>query len=305
MIGSTDPVYLKTAMMRQELDIIDLRLTTRETTEFLEKQEGISAVKTPNGALLYVMLNTKKPPLDDVHVRKALSYAFDYQIVIEEIYPGRIQAVGPVGQVIPGWKKVYQYTMDLNKAKEELKKSKYYGQFGEYPIVFGANSAAPGLEKIGLLVMSDAARIGLNVEIQKLEWLQIIEKAASIETTPHMLAIWVSPHYFEAGSILWSKYHSSNTGTWEQTEWVQNEEIDRLIEAALVEVDRAERMRLYGLVQEKITNEIVPDIFVYEEVNNFGYWSKYINWPEGTKSNPLLGYNYDVRFMEINSELRN
>ncbi len=302
MMGTTDAVTVKTLMKNRELEISD-QWQTKESFDSLQKIENVEIASWPDGGQLYLMLNTKKAPTDDIHVRRAIAYMFDYDVVIEQIYPGTKQAYGPVSSVLPGWKKVYQYNKNLEKAKEELQKSQYAGEFDKYPINIGTNADVPDLEKISLLLMSEGRKLGLNMSIEKMPWMKIIDNVARIETTPHVLSIWVNPHYAEAGSVLKSKYHSSNTGTWEQAEWLQNEEIDAMIEESLSTVDRKERVELYGEIQEKIV-EICPSVFCYDNVEKHAYQAHYIDWPCIENPIPVLGYNFDMRFIEIYPELR-
>jgi ABC-type oligopeptide transport system substrate-binding subunit len=41
--------------------------------------DGIKAADLPETGLNYFMINTKKSPTDDAHIRKALSYACNYE----------------------------------------------------------------------------------------------------------------------------------------------------------------------------------------------------------------------------------
>ncbi|MCG8513180.1 MAG: ABC transporter substrate-binding protein, partial [Halanaerobiales bacterium] len=297
MIGTTDSVTVRTLMKRQELEISD-QWQTLETFNTLENMDGIELYKNPDGGQLYLMINTKIPPTDDIHVRKALAYAFDYQVVTEQIYPGTKQACGPVSRVVPGWTEVFQYSKDLEKAQAELRKSKYYQELDQYTITLGTNSDVPDLEKISLMLMADGKKIGLKMEIERLPWMKIIDSVSRVETTPHLLSIWVNPHYAEAGSVLKSKYHSSNTGSWEQSEWLQNEELDQLIEQAIATVDQEKRMELYAQAQEKVV-ELCPSIFIYDNVERHAYQASYIKWPQVENYVSVMGYNFDMRFVEI------
>ena len=297
MIGTTDSVTVRTLMKRQELEISD-QWQTLETFNTLENMDGIELYKNPDGGQLYLMINTKIPPTDDIHVRKALAYAFDYQVVTEQIYPGTKQACGPVSRVVPGWTEVFQYSKDLEKAQAELRKSKYYQEMDQYTITLGTNSDVPDLEKISLMLMADGKKIGLKMEIERLPWMKIIDSVSRVETTPHLLSIWVNPHYAEAGSVLKSKYHSSNTGSWEQSEWLQNEELDQLIEQAIATVDQEKRMELYAQAQEKVV-ELCPSIFIYDNVERHAYQASYIKWPQVENYVSVMGYNFDMRFVEI------
>jgi len=78
--------------------------------------------------LFVCMMNNQKPPADDVHFRRAVNYAFDYEGWIKDMNYGEIDRnIGPVPN--PMWgsldpKKDFGYEYNLDKAREELKQCK-------------------------------------------------------------------------------------------------------------------------------------------------------------------------------------
>ncbi|MDW7739636.1 MAG: ABC transporter substrate-binding protein [Bacillota bacterium] len=298
LIGTTEAATVRTGMMRREIEISD-QWQTLEAFNSLEATDGVEIARWPDGGQLYLMMNTQNPPLDDIHVRRALSWAFNYDALVQNIYPGTEQAKGPVSSVLPGWNpNVMQYSYDLEKAEQELALSKYAGQFDQYPIEYAWTAEVADLEKIALMTQAEAQKIGLTVEIVKTPWMTMIDRAGSEDTTPHIMSIWVSPHYGEAGSILEAKYHSSNTGSWEQTEWLNNAEVDALIEQAMATVDREERFAIYMQIQDLIV-DLAPTIFAYDNMERHAYQSYYIEWPQANDPIPVMGYNLAARFIRV------
>jgi peptide/nickel transport system substrate-binding protein len=256
------------------------------------------------------MMHNRKPPTDDVHFRKALAYAIDYDAIANQIFPGARQAQGPVSFILPGHNpEVYQYRRDLEKAKEELAKSKYADKLDEYPVDLVWCAEVPDEEKVALLIQASAAELGIKVNVIKTPWMKIIEEVATPETTAHMYLIFVSPHYAEAGSMLQSKYHSSSCGTWEQTEWLQDPELDRMIEDAIATVDKEERFAKYRKIQEYIV-ELCPSLFLIDQPENYAYQDYYIDWTaaeraeRGEKVNPVMGYNHYMMDIRVYPEKR-
>ena len=75
----------------------------------------------------YLKMNTKKPPTDDLHIRRAIACAVDYNTVRTQIEPGaRARRAAAVASL-----KLYHLAslkpaeQDLGCAKDELAKSKY------------------------------------------------------------------------------------------------------------------------------------------------------------------------------------
>jgi peptide/nickel transport system substrate-binding protein len=300
-IGTTEPVTVRTMMARRELEITD-QWQPEEAFQALDEIEGVDRVGWFDGGMHYLMLHNRKPPTDDVHFRRALSWVMNYKTVTEKIFPGTRQSIGPVAHVLPGHNPhVLQYHQDFDKALEELKKSKYYGMLDQYPVEYHWTAEVPDLEKIALMFMADAAKVGIEVKVVKTPWLKMIDQAASIETTPNIMSIWVAPHYPEAGSQLETKYHSENVGTWEQTEWLMDPEIDRLIDEALATIDKEERFKKYWELQEKIV-ELAPSIFVFDAYEKHAYQSYYVDWPQAREPIPVMGYNFAARFIQVYPE---
>lgn len=298
LIGTTEAVTVRTGITNREIEISD-QWQTAETFASLDEIEGVEIAKWPDGGQLYLMMHNRRPPLDCIYVRRALSWAFNYDVVVQNIFPGTEQARGPVSSVLPGWNPdLFQFSYDLEKAKAELAKSEYAGRWEQFPIEYAWTAEVPDLEKIALMLQAEAQKIGLTVEIVKTPWMSMIDKAASMETTPHIMSIWVAPHYGEAGSILEARYHSANVGSWEQTEWLKNEEIDRMIEEAIATVDQEARFELYRQIQEKIV-ELVPTIFAYDNMQRHAYQAEYIVWPQSKDPVPVMGYNLVARFIQV------
>lgn len=304
IIGTTAASTVRTMMTRRELEISD-QWQSEEALKALAGIPGVAVNASFSGTTLNLMMNTKKPPTDDVHFRKALAYAFDYKTAAEKIFPASKPARGPVSHILPGFNEnAFQYTFDLEKAKEELAKSKYAGSLDQYPVELAWMAEVPDEEKIALLFQTEAAKLGIKVNVVKVPWLSFIEQVAKKETTPNISTIFVSPHYNEAGSILETRYHSKSVGTWEQCEWLMDKDIDAAIEDALATMDTAQRMAKYKGIQEKVI-ELCPTIWVLDQAEKRAYQKDYIYWPaaELTKAgkpvSPVMGYNFYFRNFKV------
>lgn len=107
--------------------------------------------------------------------------------------------------------------------------------------------------------------------------------------------------------MLESRYHSRSTGTWEQGEWLQDPEIDAMIEDALATINREERFQKYYAIQEKIV-ELCPTLWISESPAKQAYRSDYIVIPaeedvkQGKPVNPVMGYNWYYRDFKVTPE---
>jgi len=303
-LGTREAITVKTLFSRGGMEISD-SWQTKEAYSVLDQMPNVDISTYFEGTVMNVMLNTKKPPTDDIHFRKALAYCVDYQQIIDEIYPSCLLSYGPVGSITPGFNpNLKPYTLDLVKAEEELKQSPYYGKLDQYPIEIDWLETAPDEVKIALMIQANAAKLGIKVNIVKCPWLSMVNNMAKPESTANGSVIFVSAHYSEAGSMLESRYHSNSCGTWEQGEWLQNPEIDAMIEDAIATIDQKERFQKYYVIQEKIM-ELCPTIFIGEQADKSAYRSDYVVFPaveaikQGKPCNPVMGYNLYFRDFKV------
>jgi len=278
-IDTTEPITIRTMMQNQELEITDYN----QTVENLKAIAAIPGVETGEYSMaveLNMCLNNKKPPTDDVNFRKALSYLFDYDMLTKYVFPGFPQCQGPVSSDMPGHNpNLFQYSLDIEKAKEYLEKSKYRDKLDQYPVELLVNSSSPDHEKIALSFQAQAEKVGIKVNISKAPWMTIVDRVSTVESTPNMVGIAVASAYNEAGSALETRYHSKSVGKYIAAEWLQNEEIDKMIEDALATMDKDERFGKYYKIQEILVNDIVPTVWLVDYHFRLAYQTEYMEWP--------------------------
>ncbi|RKL64112.1 ABC transporter substrate-binding protein [Thermoanaerobacteraceae bacterium SP2] len=303
IIGTTEAATIRTLMSRRELEVTD-SWQTEEALRTLSQIPGVELLRYVGPIIQNIMLNTKKPPTDDVNFRKALSYAFDYETATK-LFPGSTQARGPVPEGIVGHNPdVFQYKRDLEKAKEYLSKSKYANNIKNYTVEVLVCSEVPDYEKVALLLQANAAEIGVNVKITKVPWLSLVDMVSKQDTTPNAIVVQHMPNYNEAGATLEVRYHSKSTGTWEQGEWLQDPEIDAAIDDALRTMNKEERLAKYRKIQEKIV-DLAPTIFVVNRADSSAYQAAYIYYPSaelqkaGKPICPVMGYTHYFRDFRV------
>ena len=294
-IGTLQASTVRTLMSLGELEITD-DCQSVENLAILGKLPNVDVSSLFDGNVVNIMLNTKKPPTDDIHFRKAMAYLTDYQQILDNFILGSHRS-GPVGPATPGSDpNLTLYTLDLVKAEAELKQSRYYGKLDQYPFELGMSADVSDQEKVCLIIQANAAKLGITVNIVKLPWISIVADLAKIESTPNGIIIAASPSYAEAGSLLESRYTSKSCGTWEQGEWLQDPEMDAMIEDAIATFDQKERFQKYYAIQEKLV-DLCPTIWLMECAIKRAYRSDYVVYPAADAKlvNPILGYNMYYR----------
>ncbi len=300
VLGVNETAVVRTMISNKELSITD-EWQSQESIRFMSEFEGVEISNIYSGAVHTFEMNTKKAPTDDVHFRKCLAHLFDYDNVIENIYPGTKRTFGPVSAAYQGHDNtVYQYPFDLEKAREELALSKYANNPGEYTVEIHYSDSVPDMEKLALVLQENAAKLGINVTITATPFGTMMQDASTIESTPSISCWSPSDSYSEAGSVLNLRYHSSSTGTSNQFEWLQDANIDAAIEAALGEIDKDKRLEMYKQIQHDLV-EICPSIWCLEWPEQRAYRADLFTWPEAeAESNaPVLGRSLYFRTIKF------
>lgn len=249
----------KTMLRRGELTMVEHWRTYEDYVE-MDAIPGVTALNFLSPEELCYKINTKKAPTDDVHIRRAMAWAFDYDTMTQVIEPGSGVARGPIPAGIPGHNpRVFQYYQDLDKAREELKLSKYYPDIPTIVVV-----TPQGLEarrRVAVQFKETMATLDVNVEIQVEPWGRMTDLATTAETTPNIMIISVSSNYADADTYLNFMYHSRSVGTWGSCEWLLDPQVDELIDLQRTTLDPEERAHILNVIQHIIV-ERCPDIFV-------------------------------------------
>lgn len=238
-----------------------------DTYEAIGRMSGYKLIQTRTAGGFVIKLNTKVYPTDDIHVRRAIAYATDYQTIQEVIYPG-VDMHGPLSDTfhdafntdIPAG----EYNLD--KAREELAKSKYAGQ--KITLVNSYVASLAFEAEVALLMQANLEQVGITLDIRPEPWNRIVEMASKPETTPASTQVTVSPSYPSPDSMFYNQYHSKAAGTWWSMEWLQNPEVDALIDRSRAETDPAQQNATYRELQQKIFDQ-QPDVWAVAPLRRY------------------------------------
>lgn len=231
-----------------------------DTYKAMEEMGRFNVITFDTATAFLLKLNTKVAPTDDVHIRKAIALATDYKTVREVIYPGG-DLNGPLPTAFADFlaTDIPVPTYDLEAAKAEIAKSKYAGQ--KIPITLGYVAGLKFEEDISLLMQSNLEQIGFVVTQQADPWNRITELAAKAETTPAVNQIFFGPLYPSPDSMFYSQYHSASAGSWASMEWLQDPEVDAMIDEARGSADPAKQAEIYKKLQHRLV-DTQADVFL-------------------------------------------
>jgi len=140
------------------------------------QREGLAVVGRPGVQALYVRLHARKPPLDDLRVRRAIVHAVDVDQIIASLYGGRARRItGPYPPEVFG----YDDTAPLPAYDPELARVllRQAGVAAGTEVVFEApRGRYPKDDQVALAVAGFLEQVGLRVQLQTLEWGAYLKK---------------------------------------------------------------------------------------------------------------------------------
>jgi peptide/nickel transport system substrate-binding protein len=197
----------------------DTGLITPENLEEAKQLDNVTVYEWWPAAATwtYIGLNMREGfPTHDVNLRHALNYAIDKDLLTEEVYQGNAKRMC---SVYPETSWVYNpdvpcYDYDTDKAIAEfaeagytLKDDKMVDEKGE-PLKLKLIYAHPSQtgELIAVAVQDYLAEIGIELEIQPLEWASFLEAKNAEESDWDMfIAAWNSTIEPHAMFLIWSE----------------------------------------------------------------------------------------------------
>lgn len=211
-------------------------------------------------SLSYIGFNVEKEPFDDPRVRQAVNLAINNQEIIEGIYQGNgIPATGPLAPGVFGYDdSVEGLGYDPERAQELLEEAGYGDGFST---TLWTNDNEQRVET-ALYVQDALSEYGIEVEIEELEWGAYLERTSNGEHDMFVLG-W-STVTADADYGLYALFHSSMVGAPGNRSFLENEELDELLDAGRRETDETERAAIYKEAQELLT-ELAPMLYIHHQ----------------------------------------
>jgi ABC-type transport system substrate-binding protein len=225
--------------------------------------------------VMMAQFNVTRAPLNDVHVRRAINYAFDYDGFNKDILGGLVERnPTPLPNTIWGVPKdVKGYSLDIDKAKAELAQAKVKI---DKPIELAFLTGFQQTEQAAQLLQNGLTKAGVPSKVVGYPWPTIVEKFKDPSTTPDVSVYWISTYYADPHNWIGEMFSSSTAGTFKNAAHYKNPKVDELLDKALRSTNQAERAKLY----EEVTRTVVDDAA--------GLWIYNTKW-YGPYSNKIKG----------------
>jgi peptide/nickel transport system substrate-binding protein len=210
------------------------------------------------------VLDTTKPPFDDVRVRQAVNFAIDREAMADSLLQG---TGAPLTQYIPASDPGYSedqdfYTYDPDRARELLAEAGYPDGFSmrlSFPTSGSGNMIPIPMNET---LQRDLEAVGITVELEPIEWGAMLGDFFSGSIPGGAEAINISLGYVLPS--LWSVwFHSgsiSNVGKFAVPE------VDALLDQIAAEFDPDAQAELYQQLNEVLIEQ-APWLLVVSDLN--------------------------------------
>jgi peptide/nickel transport system substrate-binding protein len=255
------------------------------------------------GRWSFVGLNMREGfPTHDINLRHGLSYAIDKELLTEKVMLGQAKRLC---SVYPETSWVYNpdvpcYEYDREKALEEFAKAGYTlqddklvdenGEQLHLTLVYGPNTDQT--RALMAVTIQDFLReVGIDVEIQALEWSSYLETIQAEEPNWDMhLGAWVTPIEPHIMYTIWSEENIPQLNT---VAYV-NKDVEAIFKEAGATYDTEFRKAKYQEIQ-RIIAEDSPYIFLFYNKS----WSGQNNRVQGIQPTVLgIGWNFEDWYLK-------
>ena len=204
--------------------------------------------------VMMAQFNMTRAPTNDLHVRRAISYAFDYDGFNNGILSGLVERnPTPLPNTIWGVPKdVKGYDFDIAKAKSELSEAKVKL---DKPIELAFLTGFEQSEQAAQLLQNGLTKVGLQSKVVGYPWPTIVDKFKDANTTPDVSIYWISTYYADPHNWVGEMFSSSTAGTFKNAAHYSNPKVDALLDRALSSTDQAERAGLYQAATRIVVDE--------------------------------------------------
>lgn len=232
--------------------------------------DGVNVVTTPSLGVYFLSLDFETPPLDNIHVRRAIAHSLDREGLVEALLAGNgdvARAINPpemwagvksAGEVRAFYETLSQYEFDLEKAAEEWEQAGVEGFSMSVPV----SSSDPYMSSIMLTLAQNVKPLGIELTVQELDHTQWLDAFLSHEDLGIQMRRYF-PDYADPANYPFLFFASENAVVnGSNTSNYRNEEVDGHLSAALRETDAEARAEALMNATRKV-NEDLPAVPIF------------------------------------------
>ncbi|MBA3685743.1 MAG: peptide ABC transporter substrate-binding protein, partial [Planctomycetes bacterium] len=224
----------------------------------------------------FYRFNTTKPPFDDVHVRRAVSWAIDRRAITGQITRGGQVPSGSFCPAVAGFAPIAGPTLDIDRARAELAKSRYAreGAGAMPPIELHYNTSEQHKQIAEAVAQQLKQALGVAVVLRNTEWktyLQDQDRRDYQMSRSSWIGDYGDPNTF---FDLFVKDGGNNKTGWSDPRY------DELVQIEQRELDPAKRQAAFHELERLLVEDGCPIACVYTYVAQglldervMGWWS--------------------------------
>jgi peptide/nickel transport system substrate-binding protein len=241
-----------------------------EIEELARREKGVSSMETPEARHLYIWMNTKEPPFNNLKLRQAFAAALDRQEIIDTVLLGRGKLTTGLPPATVPYVLTPQETAALPFYKQDTALVRKLLAEGGHPngFEFTLKTAphSPDYVPAAQVIQRQLAKAGITLKIEQMEWgalLKNFREAANFQAIA-FARIW----YPDPEGYVYDTTHSKgafNAGRY------SNPEVDRLLEEQRSTGDMARRVAIWKDLQRLYAQD-VPIIWPYAMRTRYNVW---------------------------------
>lgn len=231
----------------------------------LEASPTVNVISVPSTRIMFIAMNTTKPPLDKKEVRQALNYAVDAEAIASKVLLGAGSPNhAPLPETFFGYHEIGFYEYNPEKARELLAEAGYPNGF---ELTFYHPTGRYILDAmVAQVIQSYLVDVGVRAELRTMDWPTYIgELLKPAEESRYDLSMLGWGPLPDAHHTLYPMFHSAQHPPVSfNVAFYENSEVDRLLEEGGTVLDPDQRSELYRQAEQIIWDE-APWIFLYTQ----------------------------------------
>ena len=248
----------------------------------LDQNPSISISYLPSWINHFYLLNTQKPPTDDIWVRRMIAASMDRKTVADHVYRNSgIEARGLIPQNLPLFVAPDSLmSFDMESATNYLERSKIRQKTDRVDISYVSTSEEYRLTSF--LLMDNLRKIGVDLDLKPGTWSMNWDRARKIETAPNIISMAWWPTLASPSDWFFGLYQTEKNPLFNLS-YYSNPGVDSLIDLAW------ERESLHPEVSKGLYKDIQDSLIkdcVVVPVVDINVQSVHQNNITGLKNNP-------------------
>lgn len=283
-------------MMRFELGDIDVySLEETAAPDYLrltraEKWKGLIE-HAPMMDVRYLCMNTEMAPFNNKLVRQAVNHAINKERIVST-QAGRIEAAkGILPPGMPGYNaRLKGHDYNPTKARELLKKAGFKNDQNItllYPNMFWYPAAAQTIQQ-------DLKQIGMNINLKSANYPEVKTASGQRKNTQLSIMGWIQDYPDPSNflDVMFNTKAITQTSSLNRA-FYSNPQVDKLLNAASTELNRPNRLKMYGAAEQQIVDDAAWVPLAHTE-----RYVAHQSWIEGYKLHPMWSSRYE--YVQVN-----